>query len=404
MSEDKWSQHQAQSEDSEDEEEERKYWGEKGQESYRQKLKAKLSQERQVYHCLTVKRCDQEKSSCQSELRGEHRPSDEIEAVCSQKKFQCVQQTKTAISTKSLLYKLSQGTSLTCSAAVLLRTERGEKKAEVRTTVGQSSGSDGRTKVQVTASWQPTSASQPNQVILTSSSQVDQPRSKWNKMSILKQELAAKVDLKLSYYGQGDQAKQSASASIKLSQSTDQKSHALQSKETSQCGQQTQQGRTLTSQCKEARRQSGSLDTIQARVSLPAAVSQSRVTKTLSDLSKAYVAPYIEELQYSQLQTSVDDNEYLCTIKIHPEGKQFSVDVQSQENNLKLKDIRVVKSLQGLLPINIQDTGSENIIQKLTSRQAPSTCSLEHGKVKTFDNLEYDYQLNDCEHGRNRSI
>merc|ERR1719211_451664 len=139
-------------------------------------------------------------------------------------------------------------------------------------------------------------------------------------MSILKQELAAKVDLKLSYYGQGGQAKQSASA----------------------------------------------------------AVSQSRVTKTLSDLSKAYVAPYVEELQYSQLQTLVDDNEYLCTIKIHPEGKQFSVDVQSQENNLKLKDIRVVKSLQGLLPINIQDTGLENIIQKLTSRQAPSTCSLEH--------------------------
>merc|ERR1712200_292363 len=68
------------------------------------------------------------------------------------------------------------------------------------------------------------------------------------------------------------------------------------------------------------------------------------------------------------------------------------------ENDLKLKDIRVVKSLQGLLPFNIQDTGSENIIQKLTSRQAPSTCSIEHGKVKTFDKLEYDYQMNDCEH------
>ena len=96
------------------------------------------------------------------------------------------------------------------------------------------------------------------------------------------------------------------------------------------------------------------------------------------------------------------DNQYQCTIKIQPQGKQFSVDVKSKENDLKLKDIRVVKSLQGLLPINIQDTGSENIIQKLTSRQAPSTCSIEHGKVKTFDNLEYDYQLNDCEHGRGK--
>ena len=401
ISEEKWSQQQPEPEDSEDEEEERKYWREKSQDNYRQKLKAKLSEERRVYQCLTVKRCDQEKSSCQSQLRSEHRPSDEIEAVCSQKKFQCVQQTKTAISSKSLLYKLRQGNSVTCSAAVLLRTENQQKMAEVRTTVGQSSGNDGRTKVQLTASWQPSQTSQPQQVIFTSTSQVEQPRSKWNKMSILRQELSAQVDLKLSY-GQKDQAKQSASASISLSQSTEQKSHALQSEETSQCSQQTQQGRTLTSQCKEARRQSGSLDTIQAQVSLPASVSQSRVLKTLSDISKAYVAPYIEEIHYhhDQPSDSQGNNQYLCTLKIHPQGQQLSVNVQSKENDLKLKDIRVVKSLQGLLPINIQDTGSENIIQKLTSRQAPSTCSLEHGKVKTFDSLEYDYQLNDCEHGR----
>merc|ERR1711922_61262 len=112
-----------------------------------------------------------------------------------------------------------------------------------------------------------------------------------------------------------------------------------------------------------------------------------------------YVAPYIQEIQYHhQGQSSVAPNQYQCNIKIHPQGKQFSVDVKSKENDLKLKDIRVVKSLQGLLPFNIQDTGSENIIQKLTSRQAPSTCSIEHGKVKTFDKLEYDYQMNDCEH------
>merc|ERR550519_192681 len=78
VTEDKWSQ-QDEAEDSQDEEEEMKYWREKSQESYREKLKAKLSEERRVYHCLTVKKCHQEKSSCQSELRAEHRPRDEIE-------------------------------------------------------------------------------------------------------------------------------------------------------------------------------------------------------------------------------------------------------------------------------------------------------------------------------------
>ena len=400
ITEDKWSQ-EAEPEDSHDDEEERKYWRENSQESYRQKLKTKLSEERQVYQCLTVKKCHQEQSRCQSELRSEHRPRDEIETVCSQKKFQCVQHTKSLINTKAVLYKLSQGTSVTCSATVVLRTENQEKKAEVRTTVGQSSGRDTRTKVQVTASWQPTSSSEPKQVIFTSSSQMEQPRSKWDKTSILRQQLGAQVDMRLSY-GQKNQAKQSAAASIKLSQSGVQKKYAIQSRENSRCEQQRQQGRTLTQQCKEARRQSSSLDTIQAQVSLPASFSQSWILKTLSDLSKAYVSPYIEKIHYHQGQpSSVGDNHYQCTIKIHPQGQQFSVDVKSKENYLKLKDIRVVKGLQGLLPINIQDTGSENIIQKLTSRQAPSTCSIEHGNVKTFDNLEYNYQLNDCEHGRN---
>merc|ERR1711973_1022286 len=68
------------------------------------------------------------------------------------------------------------------------------------------------------------------------------------------------------------------------------------------------------------------------------------------------------------------------------------------ESNLVMEDIRVEESLQGLLPINIKESGSQNIIQQLTSHQAPSTCSIEQGKVKTFDNLHYDYQINDCEH------
>merc|ERR1712036_202389 len=135
------------------------------------------------------------------------------------------QQTKSLISTKSVLYKLREGTSVTCSAAIVLRTENQEKKAEVRTTVGQSSGRDARTKVHITASWQPTSSSEQQQVTFTSSSQVEQPRSKWDKTSILRQQLGAQVDLRLSY-GQKNGAKQSASASIKVSQSGGQKNYA----------------------------------------------------------------------------------------------------------------------------------------------------------------------------------
>jgi len=94
----------------------------------------------------------------------------------------------------------------------------------------------------------------------------------------------------------------------------------------------------------------------------------------------------------------VPDNQYICNINIHPKGEKFSVSVQSKESDLEIKDIRVTESLKGLIPFNVKDSGARNILQKLSSHQAPSTCSAEQGKVKTFDNLEYDYQLNDCEH------
>merc|ERR1712168_1299441 len=122
--------------------------------------------------------------------------------------------------------------------------------------------------------------------------------------------------------------------------------------------------------------------------------------KTISDLSQAYVAPYITELRYKEPEEETDTgySQYDCNIKMDPQGKKFSVSVEGGESNLVIEEIRVEESLQGLLPINMKESGAQNIIQHLTSHQAPSTCSIEQGKVKTFDNLHYDYQMNDCEH------
>merc|ERR1712168_1702925 len=122
--------------------------------------------------------------------------------------------------------------------------------------------------------------------------------------------------------------------------------------------------------------------------------------KTISDLSQAYVAPYITELRYKEPEEETDRgySQYDCNIKMDPQGEKFSVSVEGGESNLVIEEIRVEESLQGLLPINMKESGAQNIIQHLTSHQAPSTCSIEQGKVKTFDNLHYDYQMNDCEH------
>merc|ERR1712126_779037 len=76
--------------------------------------------------------------------------------------------------------------------------------------------------------------------------------------------------------------------------------------------------------------------------------------------------------------------------------------VEGDCDQVEMKNIRIPQSLQGLLPVNVQNTDAINILQKLTNGQAPSTCSIENGKqVKTFDNVEYQLnegQLNNCEH------
>merc|ERR1712142_1122163 len=183
-------------------------------------------------------------------------------------------------------------------------------------------------------------------------------------------------------------------------QSDDQKEFARQSREGAQCQEQTQQGRKLTEECKVSRQHASSLDRIVASVRLPKTVTQNIYLKTISELSQAYVAPYITELRYKEPEEETDRgySQYDCNIKMDPQGKKFSVSVEGGESNLVIEEIRVEESLQGLLPINMKESGAQNIIQHGTSRQAPSTCSIEDGKVKTFDNLEYDYQLNDCEH------
>ena len=51
-----------------------------------------------------------------------------------------------------------------------------------------------------------------------------------------------------------------------------------------------------------------------------------------------------------------------------------------------------------MMPFNVKESPMQNIINKITSYAAPSICTIENGKVDTFDGLKYEYMLNDCEH------
>merc|ERR1712142_270496 len=272
------------------------------------------------------------------------------------------------------------GTALTCSAALILRTDNDHKKMEVRTTVGMSQD---RTKVQIAASMEP------YEMTFIATSKMDQPKSKWDKMSILSQELSGEVDMKLSYGERSidTQDLKTASAHIKLYQSDDQKEFARQSREGAQCQEQTQQGRKLTEECKVSRQHASSLDRIVASVRLPKTVTENIYQKTISELSQAYVAPYITELRYKEPEeeTNTGYSQYDWNIKMDPKGEKFSVSVEGGESNLVIEDIRIKVDDEEKTYIKRRDYDNRKVKeQKSQSRKIVSSQQLREEEEKSL--------------------
>merc|ERR1711915_826665 len=70
---------------------------------------------------------------------------------------------------------------------------------------------------------------------------------------------------------------------------------------------------------------------------------------------------------------------------------------QNEETLLEIKNVRLGKIGQTLFPICTKETLPTKVLQKLSSFNYPSSCTVEAGKVQTFDKFEYNYHLNDCE-------
>ena len=63
----------------------------------------------------------------------------------------------------------------------------------------------------------------------------------------------------------------------------------------------------------------------------------------------------------------------------------MSLNFEKNGQNMELKDLRIPKMMQGLLPISIKDNLILNVIQEVTQHGTPSVCSVQGNKVKTFD-------------------
>jgi len=63
-----------------------------------------------------------------------------------------------------------------------------------------------------------------------------------------------------------------------------------------------------------------------------------------------------------------------------------------------LNNVRMWPFTKDLLLMCKRECAFNNFVQRITNFKTPKTCVLEAGKVKTFDRVVYEYELNDCEH------
>ena len=356
-------------------------------------------EERRYLRCFQEKRCKKTRSTCHSMLRSESRPSHEVERLCSKKVEECKQRHESRIHTKNVLYRLESGTSSTFSASLILKSENNEdRKFETLVSLAKSSDKNHsiQTHVEIDILAQPFSAKKTFFFNLKSSNEMSKPSSKWDQSAILGEHMHGNINIQTSFGVKGLNQIFS-SLRIKSSQSEQLKKYAIESSENKSCLDHLKLGKKLTEQCKSVRNYATSLDAFETTVTIPSMspYSENIYVKTIAELCAVLLSPYIQSKQKS---LSVDKNQLTIFMQIHPRGELMTMKVDGNEYEVVMKNIRIPSLIRGYFPFNNNLSGSEKIVNKMTSGNSPSTCSIEKGYVNTFDRVKYEYALNSCEH------
>merc|ERR1719209_1919529 len=352
--------------------------------------------------CMKMLFCNKEERMCLTEMRKQNRPTSEINKYCSIKFSQCNQRHILRQNVRSVLSKLESGSAVTFNIITSLLGEHEStiKEVETHLTVGHKPAqfkSTEKSETQISASFKFAPDATPFELDIKALSFVDKPIYAWTKTAILDQDLKAGIWLGAEFGTQGQKKMPVMSVKVDASQSEDQKIFAVTSEVAKQCVSDMTEGQISSPACKQDRTHASSLDVVETIVDIPSYVSQNPMLVSFGELVKLYYLPYITITQV-QPQGVTDMERIVLKAKIDPHGQKLTLNVQNKAENIEIRDLRIAQMLQGLLPISTKESVLHNVVQQLTLHGAPSVCSVQGGKVTTFDKLVYDYQLNDCEH------
>merc|ERR1712227_633926 len=146
--------------------------------------------------------------------------------------------------------------------------------------------------------------------------------------------------------------------------------------------------------CKKSE-QSRTIDETQITITysqdLPRSVYNS--AKSANGVMKALLLQYISEIsqpsQNNKIQINFNFNSKINTV---------DVKVQSPEENVVLRNIRVPQQLREICPFVAGQNPIEQTYKALTGSPLLGKCVLGQGYVQTFDKKTYSYQVDECDH------
>merc|ERR1711931_419183 len=236
----------------------------------------------------------------------------------------------------------------------------------------------------------------PYEVEIEANTLLKNPTSMWSREELMREDLTSNLMLIGKYGFRGEEIK-TIKSTLRLIKSDEHKKYIRQSPEYELCIRDESEGRLLTESCEELRTLVTSLDKIEGKLYLPVEIAQNKIVERTSEAVKLMLLPYLTEKTMGS-RISGQHMEYEIESRINGTGKLLCAMVAGNGKKVEVHDIRLGNTVTEILPISRKYSLPISILQKLTNYTTPSTCTIETGKVMTFDKMNYTYPLNDCEH------
>merc|ERR1711972_1191017 len=148
--------------------------------------------------------------------------------------------------------------------------------------------------------------------------------------------------------------------------------------------------------CSKKSLQSRAIDqtqfTITTSQELPSPVYQ--WAKTLNTATKTVLFQYLNEVT----EPTIQQNKVQVRLNFDQRLNTITLKVQSPQDNVVFRNIRVPASMQNVLPLVAGQNPIEHTYKALYGKAYYPKCVVGQGYVQTFDKKTYSYQVDECDH------